>query len=76
MPKPKETEPRSALPFSPSRDTGRTVEVHCGNCCARFVAFYGTEEDAGTETVNTEKYGLYDGDALKNDNSRFRSLMV
>jgi hypothetical protein len=23
-------------------DTRHTLEIHCGNCGARFVAFYGT----------------------------------
>jgi len=30
----------------------RTLELHCGNCQARFVAYYGTEESADTETLD------------------------
>jgi hypothetical protein len=39
-------------------DAGRTLEVHCRNCGARFVAWYGSEEDAGTEVKDVEKCGL------------------
>jgi hypothetical protein len=33
-----------------------------------FIAWYGTEEDAGTETKDVEKCGLYGGDPFKRDN--------
>jgi len=36
----------------------RTLEVHCRNCGARFVARYGNEEDAAKEIVHAEKCGL------------------
>ena len=68
MPKRKETDSQSDLPFSRAPDTSRTLEIQCGNCGARFVAFYGTEEDASTETVETEKCGLCGGDPFKKDN--------
>jgi hypothetical protein len=48
-------------------DTSRTLEIRCGNCGARFIAFYGTEEDAVTEIVDTNKCGLCCGDPLKKD---------
>ena len=32
----------------------RTLEVHCRNCGERFVAWYGEEEDAGTEVKDVE----------------------
>lgn len=38
-------------PILRAADTSGTLEIHCGNCGARFVAFYGTEEDAATEIV-------------------------
>src|SRR5262249_47757287 len=49
-----QSDPQSDLPFSCSPDTSRTLEIRCGNCGAKFIGFYGTEEDAGTETVDTE----------------------
>ena len=50
----------------PSRD--RTLEVHRDKCQARFVAWFGTEDDAETATVDVEKCALCGGDALKKDN--------
>jgi hypothetical protein len=50
----------------PSPD--RTLEVHCGNCGAHFIAWYGTNEDGSTETRDVEKCGLYGGDPAKRDN--------
>jgi hypothetical protein len=44
------------------------LEVHCNNCRAHFVAWYGTEEDADTETIDVEKCGLCAGDSFKKDN--------
>jgi hypothetical protein len=49
----------------PSRE--RTLEVHCDNCKARFVAWYGTKEDADSETIDVEKCGLCGGDSFKKD---------
>jgi len=37
----------------PDRDL--TVEVQCGNCGARFVTWYGTDEDARTEMKDVVK---------------------
>jgi hypothetical protein len=45
-----------------------TLQIHCDNCQARFVAWYGTEDDAETETFDVEKCGLCGGDPLKRDN--------
>ena len=64
----KETDSQSDLPFSRAPDTSRTLEIHCGNCGARFIAFYGTEDDAATEIVDTNKCGLCGGDPLKKGN--------
>jgi hypothetical protein len=44
------------------------LEIHCGNCKARFVAYYGTEESADTETLDVEKCGLCGDDPFKPDN--------
>ena len=67
MPRLKESDSQTGLPFclSPSRD--RTLEVHCNNCKARFVAWYGTDEDAETETVDVEKCGFCGGDSFRKD---------
>ena len=53
--------------FSRSPGRERILEVRCDDCQARFVAWYGTEEDAETETVDVEKCGLCRGDAFKKD---------
>jgi hypothetical protein len=50
----------------PERD--RTLEVQCRNCGARFVAWYGTEEDAETEVKDVDKCGLCGGDPMKKGN--------
>jgi hypothetical protein len=41
------------------------LEIHCDNCQARFIAWYGTEEDADTDTIDVEKCGLCGGDPVK-----------
>jgi hypothetical protein len=64
----KETDSQTDLPFSRFPDTSRTLEIHCSNCGARFIAFYGTEDDAVTEIVDTNKCGLCGGDPFKKDN--------
>ena len=68
MAKRKQTDSQRDLPFSRSPDVSRTLEIHRGNCGAKFIAFYGTEDEAGTETVETEKCGLCGGDPFKKDN--------
>jgi hypothetical protein len=68
VPRRKESVSQTGLPFSrpPSRE--RSLEVHCDNCQARFVPWYGTEEDANTETIDVKKCGLCGGDPFKKDN--------
>jgi hypothetical protein len=68
MPKRKPSGSQGDLQFSRPSDTGRTLEVRCGNCQARFIAWHGTEEDAETETVHVERCGLCGGDPFKKDN--------
>lgn len=46
----------------------RTLEVHCRNCGAPFVAWYGEEEDAGSEVKDVDKCGLCGGDPMKKGN--------
>jgi len=43
----------------------RTLEVHCRNCGARFVAWYGSEEDADAEVKDVDKCGLCGGDLVQ-----------
>ena len=54
----------------------RTLEVHCRNCGARFVAWCGTEEDADTEVKRVEKCGLCGGDPAKKDNLKDAVLQL
>ena len=76
MPRRKESVSQTGLPFSrpPSRE--RTLKVHCDNCQARFVAWYGTEEEADSETVDVEKSGLCGGDSFKKDNFKDCTLRL
>jgi hypothetical protein len=64
----RQTDSQTDLLFLRSPDTSRTLEIHCGSCGAKFVAFYGTEDEAGTETVEMKKCGLCGGDPFKRDN--------
>ena len=68
MPRWRGSDSGNVLLFSrpPSRE--RTLEIHCDNCQARFIAWYGTEEDADTDTIDVEKCGLCGGDPFKKDN--------
>ncbi len=68
MPKRKGPDSQSDLPFSRLPRRELTLQIHCDNCQARFVAWYGTEDDAETETFDVEKCGLCGGDPLKRDN--------
>jgi hypothetical protein len=76
LPKRKETDTQSNLPFSRLPDTRRTLEIHSGNCGARFIAFYGTEEDAATEIVDTEKCGLCGADPFKRDHFKDAAIRL
>jgi hypothetical protein len=72
----KQPDSQPDLPFSRAPDTSRTLEIRCGNCGARFIAFYGTEDEADTETVETEKCGLCGGDSFKKDNFKDATLRL
>ena len=63
MPKRRPTESQTDLPFS-QRNRERALD-HCGNCQARFVAYYRTEESADTETLDVEKCALCAGDPFR-----------
>jgi hypothetical protein len=76
MPRRKESDSQTGLPFSRSPSRERTLEIHCGNCQARFVGWYGTEEDAETENVNVEKCGLCGGDGFKKDAFRDTTIRL
>jgi hypothetical protein len=51
MPRRKGSDSQTDLAFSrlPSREL--TLQIHCCNCQAQFVAWYGSEDDAETETL-------------------------
>jgi Zn finger protein HypA/HybF involved in hydrogenase expression len=72
----KESDLQTGLPFSRSPTRERTLEVRCDNCKARFVAWYGTEEEAETETVDVEKCGLCGGTASRKDNFKDCTLRL
>jgi Zn finger protein HypA/HybF involved in hydrogenase expression len=76
MPRRKESDSQSHLPFSRSPSRERTLEIYCDNCQARFVAWYGTEEEADTETIDVEKCGLCGGDSFKRDNFKDCTLRL
>jgi hypothetical protein len=76
VPKRKESDTQTGLSFSRSPSRERTLEVKCGNCQTRFVAWYGTAEDAETETVDVGKCGLYGGDSFKRDNFKDCTLRL
>lgn len=44
-------------------DPDRTLEVNCGNCRAKFRAWYGAN-DSGVQTIHVNRCGLCEGDPL------------
>src|SRR5262245_62011139 len=44
-------------------DPRRTLEVQCGNCRAKFRAWYGAS-DSGLQTIHVNRCGLCEGDPL------------
>ena len=42
------------------------MEVRCGNCSARFIAWYG-DDDGDMQTKDVEKGGICGGDPTKRD---------
>jgi hypothetical protein len=76
VPRRGQPESQTGLPFSRSPSRERTLEIHCDNCQARFVAWYGTEEDADTDTIDVEKCGLCGGDSFKKDNFKDCTLRL
>src|SRR5215469_6544662 len=60
-------ESQTDLPFAqPPDKEGTTLEVRCGNCSARFIAWYGND-DADIQTKDVEKCGICGGDPTKRD---------
>jgi hypothetical protein len=66
LPKRTRTQSQTDLPFARQPDKERTLEVHCRNCAARFIAWYG-EDDAEPLTKDVEKCGICGGDPTKRD---------
>jgi len=44
-------------------DPDRTLEIHCGNCRAKFRPWYGAN-DSGLQTIQVNRCGLCEGDPL------------
>ena len=53
----------------------RTLEVLCSNCGAKFVAYYGYD-DENIETVEVQKCGLCGGDEFKRDNFKGATIRL
>jgi hypothetical protein len=68
MPTGRGSNPGNVLSFSRPPNRERTLETHCDNCHARFIAWYGAEEDVDTDTIDVEKCGLCGGDPINRDN--------
>jgi hypothetical protein len=53
----------------------RTLEVSCSNCGAKFIAYYGyDEENVGTAEVRS--CGLCHGEAFKRDNFKGATIRL
>ena len=75
-PKQRPADSQGELPFLRSANRERTLQIHCDNCQARFVAYYGTREDPETATIDVEKCGLCGGDSTKRDNFKDCALRL
>jgi hypothetical protein len=53
----------------------RTLEVNCLNCGAKFVAYYGDDED-NVETVEVRSCGLCHGEAFKHSNFKGATIQL
>ena len=53
----------------------RTLEVSCLNCGAKFVAYYGYEEQ-NVDMVEVNSCGLCHGDAFKRDNFKGATIRL
>jgi len=53
----------------------RTLEVICSNCGAKFIAYYGYDEES-VETVEVQKCGLCHGDSFKRDNFKNATIRL
>jgi hypothetical protein len=53
----------------------RTLEVNCANCGAKFIAYYGYDEE-NVETLEVRSCGLCHGDAFKRDNFKGATIRL
>jgi hypothetical protein len=71
--------PREQLPLSLGSDKRsspeRTLEVSCLNRRAKFVAYYGDEEEE-TDTVEVQKCGLCRGNEFNCDNFKHATIRI
>ncbi|MGO9606874.1 MAG: hypothetical protein ACLQAT_26370 [Candidatus Binataceae bacterium] len=67
--RPKKTREQLDLGLGADKQTGpeRTLEVNCANCGAKFIAYYGYDEE-NVETVEVRSCALCHGDEYKRDN--------
>ena len=55
--------------------TERTLEMNCSNCGAKFVAYYGYDEE-NVDTVEVQKCGLCHGEAFRRDNFKGATIRL
>ncbi len=53
----------------------RTLEVQCSNCGAKFIAYYGFDEE-NVETVEVKSCALCHGEALKRGNFKGATIRL
>jgi hypothetical protein len=53
----------------------RTLEVSCMNCGAKFIAYYGSDDD-DVETVEVQKCGRCRDDEYKRDNFKDATIRL
>ncbi|MGO9451366.1 MAG: hypothetical protein ACLQDV_10045 [Candidatus Binataceae bacterium] len=75
--RPKKAREQLDLGLSADKQTGpaRTLEVNCSNCGAKFVAYYGYDEE-NVDTVEVKSCGLCHGEAFKRDNLKGATIRL
>jgi hypothetical protein len=59
----------------PANHPERTLEVICSNCKAKFIAYYGHDEE-NVEAVEVRKCALCGGDEYKRDNFKGATIRL
>ena len=65
------------LGLGSEKQTGpeRTLEVNCLNCGAKFVAYYGYDEE-NVEAVEVKSCGLCHGESFRRDNFKGATIRL